>query len=278
MALRSSWEGFLKLSLISIPVRAFNAVVSGGGDIHFHQIHKECGSRVRHQKVCPIHGEVTKEEVVPGYEYEKGEYVEIDPTEISKLRARKDDSIEIESFVAPDSLDPIYLSGKTHFIVPSGSAGQKPYALLHQVMKEKRVHALARVIMSGHEETVLIRPSGKLLLMTLLYYDHQLKSRSTFEDEVGEATISPQEVKLATTLVEASKTRKVDVAKYKDLYTERVKEMVEAKLSGKKIKAPKAERSRSIINLAEALRKSLEQAGGGAKKKRPRGKAARKTA
>src|SRR6266446_5119796 len=87
MAMRSSWEGFLKLSLISVPVRAYNAAVPGGGDIHFHQIHKGCGQRIRYQKVCPEHGEVTKEEIVSGYEYEKGQYVEIDPEEIVKLRA-----------------------------------------------------------------------------------------------------------------------------------------------------------------------------------------------
>lgn len=107
MALRSSWDGFLKLSLISIPVRAYNAAVAGGGEIHFHQIHKECGSRIKYQKVCPIHGEVTKEEIVSGYEYQKDEYVELEPSEIAELRAAKDESINIDSFIAPKSLDPI---------------------------------------------------------------------------------------------------------------------------------------------------------------------------
>src|SRR2546421_6833774 len=101
MALRSSWEGFLKLSLISVPVRAYNAAVPGGGDIHFHQIHKECGNRIRYQKVCPVHGEVTKEQIVSGCEYEKGKYVEFNPEEISKLRAENDESINIDVFTAP---------------------------------------------------------------------------------------------------------------------------------------------------------------------------------
>src|ERR1700733_13188123 len=91
MAARSSWEGFLKLSLISVPVRAYNAAVAGGGDVHFHQIHKKCGSRIHYQKVCPIHGEVAKDEIVKGYEYEKNEYVELEPDEVAKLRAEDDE-------------------------------------------------------------------------------------------------------------------------------------------------------------------------------------------
>src|SRR5438132_1059950 len=105
MAMRSSWEGFLKLSLISVPVCAYNVAVPGGGDVHFHQIHKDCGSRIRYQKVCPQHGEVSKEEIVSGYEYEKGKYVEFDPEEISNLRAENDQSINIDVFTDPAEID-----------------------------------------------------------------------------------------------------------------------------------------------------------------------------
>ena len=119
MAMRASWEGFLKLSLISVPVRAYNAAVPGGGDIYVHLIHKGCGSRIRYQKVCPEHGEVSKEDIVSGYEYEKGKYVELEPAEIAELRADNDEAINIDVFADPAAVDPLYLSGQSFFLVRS---------------------------------------------------------------------------------------------------------------------------------------------------------------
>ncbi len=259
MAMRSSWEGFLKLSLISVPIRAYNAAVPGGGDIHFHQIHKNCGSRIRYQKVCPQHGEVTKDEIISGYEYEKGKYVELDPAEISHLRAENDESINIDVFTDPAAVDPIYLSGKSFFLVPDGPAGQKPYALLHQVMKEKNRCAVATIIIGGHEEAVVLRPLDKLLSMTVLYHAHQVKKPATFEDESTEPKVSAQELKLASNLVDAATTDSVDLSQYKDHYTERTTELIEAKLSGHKLTAPAREKAPPVINLMDALRKSLDQ-------------------
>jgi DNA end-binding protein Ku len=270
MPLRSSWEGFLKLSLISVPVRAYNASVPGGGDIHFHQIHKGCGQRIHYQKVCPVHGEVEKDDIVSGYEFAKGKYVELEKEELSRLKAEKDEAITIDAFTAPDDVDPIYLSGKSFYLVPAGPAGQKPYALLHRVMKEKNRCAVATLILSGHDETVLIRPLDKLLAMSVLYYDEQVKEASAFEDELGDAKISAQELKLANTLVDASTAEKFDFSQYKDRYTERVTEFLEAKLAGKKLEAPRHERPREVINLMDALRKSLDQTQTGAKEKRVR--------
>jgi DNA end-binding protein Ku len=261
MAMRSSWEGFLRLSLISVPVRAYNAAIPGRGEIHFHMIHKGCGKRIRYQKICPEHGEVSKEEIVSGYEYEKGQYLEVDPAEISKLRAESDEAINIDVFFDPDKLDPIYLSGRMFFLVPDGPAGQKPYVLLHQVMKEKNRHAVARLVLAGHEETVLIRPLEKLLTMTVLLYADQVKKPSAFEDEISDEKISAQELKLASTLVDASTTDQLDYSHYKDLYTERVSNLIEAKLAGRKLEAPHHERAPAVINLLEALRKSLDRTG-----------------
>lgn len=259
MALRTSWEGFLKLSLISVPVRAYNAAVPEGGDIHFHQIHKECGSRVRYQKVCPIHGEITKDEIVKGYEYEKDAYVELDPAEIAQLRAQDDESINIDVFVPANSINSLYLSGRTFFLVPHGASGQKAYALLHQVMKEKHRDAVATIIMSGHEETVLLRALDKLLTMTVLYYDTQVKKSTDFEDEIGQSKISPQELKLAETLVEASSAKKIAFSRYKDQYNERTREAIDAKLAGKKPTRARPAKGPRIINLMDALRESVSQ-------------------
>ena len=112
MAARSSWKGFLKLSLVSVPVKAYPVTTSGGGDIHLNQLHADCHSRIRYQKVCPIHGHVNSDDIVSAYEYAKGRYVIVDTDELDKLRTTDDKAIQIDVFIAVDSLPPIYLSGK----------------------------------------------------------------------------------------------------------------------------------------------------------------------
>src|SRR6516165_9610326 len=114
MAARSSWKGFLKLSLVSIPVKAYTATTSSGGEIHLNQLHAECHSRIQYKKTCPIHGEVKQDQIVQGYEQAKGQYVVIDPDELEKLRTEDDKAIKIDSFIEPGVLDPIYFSGKSY--------------------------------------------------------------------------------------------------------------------------------------------------------------------
>ncbi len=263
---RSTWDGFLRLSLISIPVRAYNSAVPQRGEVHFHQLHKGCGQRIQYKKFCPEHGEVSKDEIVSGYEVKKNEYVEFERDELAKVRAEDDEAINIQAFAPPDSVDPAYYSGKTFYLVPNGPAGQKPYALLSQVMTEKGVCAMAQVVLSGHEEAVLIRPVGKVLAMTVLFYESQVKSPDTVAPELSDAKVTPEERKLAAALVEQSMVEQFDLSGLKDHYTERVTQLIEAKAGGKRIHAPKRAKHAGVINLMDALKKSLKQRRG---KKRP---------
>lgn len=260
MAARPSWEGFLKLSLISVPVRAYTATVSGGGKIGFHMLHAKCGNRIRYKKVCPVHGEVSNDEIVPGYEYAKNEYVVVEPEELEKVRTESDKGINIDAFIAPGVVDRRYDNGRSYYLVPSGKVGQHPYAVLQNVMAEKKRQAIARVIFSGKEQIALIRPVGRLLTMTLLYYDEQVKKPSAFEDEIADVHVSEEERKLAESLVEASTAKKFDFSRYGDLYTERLSELIEAKAKGKRIAAPRTHEEPAVINLMDALRKSLDRA------------------
>ncbi len=256
---RSSWDGFLRLSLISIPVRAFDSAAPQRGEIHFHQLHKSCGERIQYKKFCPVHGEVGKDEIVSGYQVKKNEYVEIDRDELTELRAEGDESIDIQAFVPPDSVDATYYSGNTYYLVPNGPAGQKPYALLDQVMAEKSVYAIGQVVLSGHEQAVLIRPVGKVLTMTVLFYETQVKSPATVEPELTETKVSAQERKLAAALVDESLVEKFDLSTLKDRYTERVTELIEAKAGGKRLEPRKKAKAPGVINLMDALKKSLEE-------------------
>src|SRR5438477_12436596 len=125
MAARSSWKGFLRLSLVSIPVKAYTATASGGGEIHLNQIHADCHNRIKYQKVCPIHGEVSNDAIVSGYEFAKGQFVVIDPNELYKLCSESDKAIQIDTYIVPDELDLLYFNGRTYYLVPDDPVGQK---------------------------------------------------------------------------------------------------------------------------------------------------------
>jgi DNA end-binding protein Ku len=168
MAARSSWKGFLKLSLVSVPVKAYTANASGSSEIRLNQLHAECHSRINYKKTCPIHGEVSGEQIVSGYEHSKGQYVVVDTDELEKLRTEDDKAINIDTFVAPQVVDPVYSSGKTYYLVPDGPVAQKSYVVLQQAMVELGRHAIARVVMHGKEQVVWLRPMDDLLSMTVL--------------------------------------------------------------------------------------------------------------
>src|SRR6267378_4980235 len=156
MAARSTWKGYLKNNLVSVPVKAYTANASGGGEVRLNQLHKECNSRINYKKTCPIHGEVSGDQIVSGYEYSKGQYVIVDTEELEKLRTEDDKAITIDTFIPSGTLDPIYSTGKSYYLVPDGPVAQKPYAVLHHGMVELKRQALAQVVMHGKEQTVLV--------------------------------------------------------------------------------------------------------------------------
>src|SRR5437870_8210726 len=155
---RPAWKGFLKLSLVSLPVKAYTVTAGEGGQVRLNQLHAECHSRINYKKTCPIHGEVPNDQIVSGYEYSKGQYVVVDPEDIEKLRSEDEKAINIDAFVQPNALDATYFSGKSYYLIPDGPVGQKPYALLVQGMAELKRNAVARVVMHGRAQLVLIRP------------------------------------------------------------------------------------------------------------------------
>jgi len=263
MAARSSWKGFLRLSLVSIPVKAFTATSSAGNEIALNQLHAECHSRIKYQKTCPIHGEITQDQIVMGYEYAKGQYVVIDTAEIDKLRTEGDKAIGIETFVKPDEVDPLYYTDKTYYLTPDGPAGQKSYGLLHQAMVEQELNAVAQVVMHGKEQLVLLRPLGKLISMTTLYYQPQVKAPSGFEDELTQSEYSAEEMKLVNLLVSATAEKAFDHAAYRDEYTAKLTQLIESKVEGKELVAAPSDEPQQVINLMEALKASVAKMQGG---------------
>jgi DNA end-binding protein Ku len=253
---RSTWKGFLRLSLVSVPVKAYTATASGG-EIHLNQLHKDCHSPIKYRKVCPTHGELDAESIVSGFQYAKEHYVVIDPEEIAKLRRESDKAVNIDGFFPAEELDPVYFSGRNHYLAPDGPVGQKAFALLRQVMAAKGLYAVAQVVLSGKEQLVLLRPSGKLLVMSGLSYANQVTPASSFEDEVVDPQFSKDEVALTEKLVEATTLDELDLSKYKNVYVETLTELIEAKVAGKEIVAAPPAEEPKVIELMEALKQSV---------------------
>jgi len=266
-AARSVWKGFIQFSLVSVPVRAYAAAASAGsgGEIRLNQLHAECNSRIKYLKVCPVHGEVKQDEIVSGYEFAKDQYVVIDPAEVDKLRTTSDKTVSVKAFVKPDAVDVSQYSGKTYFLVPNDAVAQRPYALLVRAMKEQKRHAFAQVVMSGKRQIVLLRPVGKLLMMSFLSYADDFKDTKEFEDEVQNVDVTPDEMKLTKMLTDAMAEDRFDVSAYKDDYAEQMRKLVDAKVAGREVVAPPDEPAPRIINLVEALKQSIAES----QKKKP---------
>lgn len=257
MALRSSWKGFLKLSLVSVPVKAFSAVSAHEGEIHFHQLHEKCHSRIKYVKTCPKHGAVPADEIVSGYEYAKGEYIVISEQELEELRSDQERSVSIETIIPVTEIDPVYLTSRISYLVPDGKIGQKPYALIERCLNEEDVVALARLTLNGKDDLVMLRPLQGLLMMTVLNPSLQVMAVESFTGELPNVSVSSAEVKLTKTLIEAFRHDTADLTSYKDRYTQQLTELIEAKAKGKEIVQPASAEEPDVINLMEALKKSV---------------------
>ena len=260
MAPRTSWKGFLKLSLVSVPVKAYTAN-NPEEEIRLNQLHAECHGRVRYKKVCEQHGELKAEDIVAGYEYAKDQYVVIDDEELAAVRKKSDKSVSIDGFVAPEKIDPIYMAGRTYYLLPDGVAGKRPYALLVRGMREASVVAIAQVVIAGREQLVMLRPQDGMLVMNVLNYPQKVRTATTYKDELPDEKPSPSELSLANTLIGASTLADFDIQTYRDPYVENLGKVIEMKVEGREIvQAPEAEEPK-ILNLMGALKKSVAEVG-----------------
>jgi len=263
MAPRTSWKGFLKLSLVSVPVKAYTAN-NTSEEVRLNQLHAECHSRVKYKKVCPEHGELASDQIVSGYEYSKDQYVVIDAQDLAKLRPESDKSVRISGFVPDDAIDPVYMAGKTYYLLPDGVAGNKPYTLLARGMQDAGVCAVAHVTLSGREQLVKVRPVDDLLVMSILNVSRKVKPRAEFAVLLPEAEATEEELSLTSTLIDATLIDDFDFTSFKDSHTEALSKLIQLKVDGQEIvQAPDPEEPK-IINLMDALKKSVADAQGAA--------------
>jgi DNA end-binding protein Ku len=255
---RSSWRGSLAFGLVTFPVEAFNALNAQGSDFHFHQIHAACHNRIHYQKVCPIHGEVANDEIVSGYEYKKDKYVELDPKELTALRPESDRALKIDAFVSPDAVDPLYFDGRMYYLMPTDSVSNEPYAVIVEAMEREHRHGIAHLIFSGKDQIALIRSLHGLLHMAMLNYDAEIRSPSKTADMIKRLKNIARQVHLAQTLINEWSQDHFDFSKYEDTYREKVKELIEAKVRGHEVvSAPVREKPAKVLNLMDALKRSV---------------------
>lgn len=281
MASRPVWKGYLKLSLVSVPVKAFTASKSSTEDIHLNQLHEECHSRIRYKKTCPVHGEVPNDEIISGYEVAKDQYVPVEPDELRAIRRKSDQSLEIDTFISPDELDERFQSGRSYYLVPDGKIAHKPYALIHATLQNEHLRAIGEIILSNREQLVLLRPLDKLLMITVLQHASEMKEPAEFSDDVPAIEVGKPELQLTKQLVAALTKTKWDYTQYTDHYQERLSELIATKMEGRQLVTSEEEDVPEVINLMDALKASIEQIPvpeGASKRKTSRAKASGSTA
>ncbi|HYE29683.1 MAG TPA: Ku protein [Allosphingosinicella sp.] len=282
MAARAYWKGQIRLALVSIPVEIFSATKSGA-TIAFNQIHEPTGKRIKYEKVVPGVGPVDPEDIVKGYQYEKGSYVLLSDEEIDSAKLESKRTLELTQFVEYDDIDVLYYE-KPYFVVPADDLAEEAFVVLREALKRTRKVGLGQLALRGREYLVSLKPCGRgIVLETLRYADEVNKAQNYFRDI---ADVKPDEelLELAEALIER-KTAKFDPSKYHDRYIEAIEELIEKKRKGKTIRAeeePAPARGSNVIDLMAALKRSIERPGdtgkGGGAKKTAAKPAARKPA
>jgi len=259
MALHAAWKGHLKISLVSLPVQAFTVAESArDADVTFNQLHDECKSRIRYKKVCPIHGEVPVSEIVSGYEYTKGEYVVMDRDELAEMALPGEKAIEVTTFVPPQSIAPEFYAGQAYFLIPDGKLGAHSYELIRRGLEGEEVVAVGEMVLSRKQKLVAIRATDEMLLMDVLHYENEVRLAKDYAPEVPHATAKAPELKLLRSLLEEMREEEFNPAAFRDDYTEKLRAAIEAKVRGREVVAPPSEEQPKVINLMDAIRKSLK--------------------
>jgi len=255
---RPYWTGFLKLSLVTIGVRLYTATTEKER-IHFHQIHQPSGQRVRYQTVVPGSGPVERDEIVKGYEYERGRYVTVGSNDLDKLRLETTDTIDISEFVRSNELDPVYVD-KPYYLVPEGTLAEEGYRVIRRALLASETVAMGQVVINARERIVAIRPLGKGLLVNALRFPEEIRAADDFFAGIGEGPTAEDELAIMQQII-ARRTRKFAADKFVDHYQTALRELIERKLAGKLPERPTKRKPAQIINLMDALKRSLAEEG-----------------
>ncbi len=263
MAARPTWKGFLKISLVNIPVRVFPATDSAA-TISFNQLHAECQTRIQQKRWCPkCEREVPISEVAKGFEFEKGRYVVMNDDDLAKVRPESTRVIDLVQFTDASAIDPIYFE-RPYYLAPDGQMALESFAVIREGMKGKA--GIGKLALYGREYLVAVQPKDKGLMMYTMRRSNEIRSMGAIEELEGvPVKVKPEEIKLAKQVI-SNFEGQLDLADYKDEYQEELQRIIDAKIAGEEVVATEEQAPPKVVNLMDALRQSLDRVSTGKKK------------
>jgi DNA end-binding protein Ku len=256
MAGRASWKGYLKLSLVSCPVKLFPATSATAGKISFNLLHKDTLNRVQQKYHDPELGEIDRADLVKGYQFEKDKYVVVTSEELDEIEIESSKTIDIDGFVNAADIDPIYMDS-TYFLAPDGPIAEETFAVILDAMKHEDKVAIARIVLSGRERQVTVQPIEDGFRLTTLRSAKEVREPSYALEKLN-AKYSPDMLRMAEQIIEQKPTTFAPEA-FEDQYEEALLTLVKSKISGGQPIITKAPERGNVVNLMDALRRSIEE-------------------
>jgi DNA end-binding protein Ku len=254
---RPLWRGHLKLSLVSCPVALFNAI-SESEDIHLHFLNPDTGNRIRYQSVDAETEEVVERaDLVKGYEFQKDRYVTLTNEELDDLKIESSSVMTIEQCVEDGDIDPRYFE-RAYYLIPDGDAGEEAFAVIRDALQKSGLYAITRAVIARKERVIALKPCQKGLMGWALREAEDIRDTDTFFDDIEAGQAGRDEVSIALKLVNQKKG-KFDPDKFDDRYEKRLRQLIDAKLEGVELEPEEIEEEPKVINLMDALKKSLGQ-------------------
>lgn len=253
--MKTLWKGAVSFGLVNIPVSMY--VATENKDIKFKYLHKECMSPIKYQKYCSnCEKEISSEDIVRGYEYEKGNYVIINEEDFERIPLENTKTIDILDFVKLSQVDPVFFD-KSYYLEPS-PGGEKAYTLIVEAMKKTKKIAIAKVMIRSKQSLAALRIKDQYLLMETIFYPDEIRSPASLNQGVERGKLHENEIKMAVNLIENLSTD-FEPAKYEDEYRQALWELIEAKIAGKEIISPQQAVDRTnVVDLMEALKASIK--------------------
>jgi DNA end-binding protein Ku len=256
MAGRAYWKGYLRLSLVSCPVKLYSATAAGASRISFNMLHKDTLNRVQQKYHDPELGEIDRADLVKGYQFEKDKYVVVTAEELEEISIESSKTIDIDGFVDMDEIDPIYLDSP-YYIAPDGPIAEETYAVILEAMRRAKKVAMARIVLNGRERLVAIHPLAEGFKLTTLRSAKEVREASGAIDKFT-VKLTPDMLAMAAQII-ASKKGKFAPEDFEDRYEEALMTLVKSKVAGGEPVITKAPERGNVVNLMDALRRSIEE-------------------
>jgi len=256
---RASWTGHLRLSLVSFPIRLYNATTTSSR-VSFNQLHKDCNQRLKQQMICPQHGPVERSDIVKGYEYEKDRYVLMDEADLTRVKIETNKVIEVTQFIDAGELDAVYLDSP-YYMAPDGPVAEEAFRVIREALRKSRKIGIARIVLASREYVCALRVQEKGFVLTTLRYPGEVRQAEPYFEDIKNGDLGKEQLALAEQLIDGL-AAPFDASKFNDRYQDALLEIIKAKIAGTEPVVVQEAEVGKVINLMEALKASVSQAVG----------------